>query len=66
MMPSIEIRNPKPEARNKFEIENSNIQNDCSYSNFGHLDLSFDFAQDGELVEPFRNSMFGFCILQVG
>jgi hypothetical protein len=29
---------------------------------FGHLDLSFDFAQDGEHVEPFRISIFGFRI----
>ena len=29
------------------------------HSYFGDLNLSFDVAQDGELVEPFRASIFG-------
>jgi hypothetical protein len=30
--------------------------------NFGDSNLPFDWAQGGELVEPFRISCFGFCI----
>jgi len=32
---------------------------------FGPSDLPFDSAQGGELVEPFRNSCFGFRIYSV-
>jgi len=31
---------------------------------FGHLNLSFDLAQDGELTEPFSASDFEFRIFQ--
>ena len=36
------------------------------YSNFGHWDLPFDFAQGGELVEPFDiwSLLFGISIGQ--
>jgi len=36
------------------------------FSNFGHWNLSFDFAQDGEPVEPFDiwDLIFGISISQ--
>jgi hypothetical protein len=49
-----QILNPKHQTNSKSQCPN--VPNDQS---FGHLDLEnlnlpFDFAQGGELVEPFR------------
>jgi hypothetical protein len=38
---------------NKSQIPIHNDQNRFGICNFGHCDLPFDFAQGGELVEPF-------------
>jgi len=43
----------------KQAVRQSHIFGIFKHSN---LNLSFDFAQDGELVEPFRISIFGFSI----
>jgi hypothetical protein len=59
----LQILNPKSEARNKSKIpilkcsKHNYLKGRVRY--FGHLDfenwsLPFDFAQSGELVEPFR------------
>jgi hypothetical protein len=59
--------NPKFESLNPKQIRNSNFQmtktplnykKGLEHWDFGPLILSFDFAQDGELVEPFRISYF--------
>ena len=64
-----QIRNPKFETLNIckiliFQRSKGNCTNRLILS-FGHLnlenlDLPFDLAQGGELVEPFRISIFGF------
>jgi hypothetical protein len=65
-----EIRISKSETNSKFEfsnVPNENLRTNFSLSrfgrlDFGHSDLPFDFAQGGELVEPFRASCLGFRI----
>jgi hypothetical protein len=49
----MEIPNYKHQITNKSQIPILNDQNRFGICNFGHCDLPFDFAQGGELVEPF-------------
>jgi hypothetical protein len=44
------------------QFQNSNVLTIFCISVICHSDLSFDFAQDGEQVEPFRISKFEFRI----
>ena len=56
--------NPKAEALNPKQAINLKLQTpNASNLKLNISNLSFDFAQDGELVEPFRVSIFGFRIL---
>lgn len=58
------MKNSKSEARNPKQYQNSNDKNSkrFGYSDFENSNLSFGSAQDGEPVEPFRVSNFGFWI----
>ncbi len=57
----LEYRISKSETNPNIELPKFKIQ--FRISEFGNLNLPFDFAQGGELVEPFRISCFGFRIL---
>jgi hypothetical protein len=66
-----QIRNTKSEARNKYKIRifkcskrkfSKKLVLCFAHFDFGNSHLPFDFTQGGELVEPFRISIFGFRI----
>jgi len=65
----IQIPSTKLQTNLKFQYPITKTFQDKTlfgFSNFGHWNLSFDFAQDGERVEPFDiwDLIFGISIRQ--